>query len=77
MNIVPFGPPRPKKPKAKRIDILVDQIEVYGWISCDEIIETDTEIFSVNEEGEYCQPLDGFYTLVNGDTFEVLNGKIA
>ena len=77
MNIIPFGPPRPKKPKSKQVNIIVEGAEVYGWISADEEVIPGTEIFSVNEEGEYGIPLDGEYTLATGQTIQVINGTIA
>jgi len=75
-NISPFGPIPPKKPKAKSLAILINQVEVYGWINADAEPIQGTEIFSVDSNHEYCIPPDDTYSLLNGDTFDTINGVI-
>lgn len=76
MNFAPLGPKQPKKPKAKSVAFLVNQNEVYGWINADENPVQGVEIFSVDDNQEYCIPPDGFYSLVSGDAIEIINGII-
>lgn len=75
-NFTPFGPIPPKKPKAKGVAILIDQIEVFGWIDAESDLTQGTEIFSVNENQEYAIPPDGFYSLISGDAIKIINGII-
>jgi hypothetical protein len=75
-NISPFGPIPPKKPKAKSLAILINQVEVYGWIDADSEPIQGTEIFSVDESQNYCIPPDDTYSLLNGDTITTYNGVI-
>jgi hypothetical protein len=76
MNIHPLGPKQPKKPKSKSVAFLVNQEEVYGWIDADSDPIQGVEIFSVDDNQEYCTPYDGVYSLLSGDTLEILNGII-
>ena len=73
---IPFGPKQPKKPKAKGVAFLIDQIEVFGWIDSEADLTQGTEIFSVDENQNYCIPPDGFYSLLSGDAIEIINGVI-
>lgn len=76
MSVIPFGPKQPKKPKPKSVAFLVNQIEVYGWIDAGSEPIQGVEIFSVDDNEEYCIPYDGVYSLLSGDTIEILNGVI-
>jgi len=73
MNIIPFGPRPPKKPKPKKI-VLSDNN--FAWISCDEELTQGTEIFSTDHNGEYGIPPDDTYITEDGFTFQTINGVI-
>lgn len=77
MNKIPFGPIIPKKPKAKKLQIEVDGEVVFGWIDAESQPTQGVEIFSTDERGDYCIPLDGIYILLEYSySIQVLNGII-
>jgi hypothetical protein len=73
MNIIPFGPIVPKKPKAKGVKFTDD---TFGWIDADSEPTQGNEIFS-SDGDNYGIPIDGTYTPSDYSyTISVINGII-
>lgn len=76
MNIIPFGPIVPKKPKPKKVQIEVEGDIVFGWIDADSKPIAGVEIFSTDGE-QYGVPLDGIYIIPEYSySIQVVNGII-
>lgn len=73
MNFTPLGPPTHKKPKPKEVRFVDD---LFGYVSADEFLEAGTQIYAVNDEGEFQLVETGTYILENGYELDIEDGVI-
>jgi hypothetical protein len=73
-TFAPLGPPTPKKPKAKGLQFMDG---LFAYISCEDAVTTNTEIFAwVESENDYSPLESGTYTLLSGAEIVVVDGII-